>query len=392
MKKISFLFLIHLITWTVLSQMNEKDSLISATIFNDTLHATDPLKEQWISKKLKGLTLANLVDKKIINRNDMRDFALPLGVFKNNKPINFTQGMLDMWKMKAAITKRNSPNSDSRIMPVALMGVEAMLEKRGTTTLVSYRDSLIKPVIELLKNLHKDIKPLYSTARADFMEIIASTISADMMVGFNIQELLPPTHMLANGAIKPVNPIFKTYYFDRLLREAGTEFIQYYPARYDQVHSYGPFQLTGMAVADIQANIRLTNAFKKFKTMDDLITIEDHILVTGIFAYNNWERLSFLLNQDGTLLKFNEWFKDYSSNVQKERKLRIFISGITACMHHDPPETWKMFREYLKSIDNFDKIHYECIAQYGNKQLRKYYTSSVEAYLIMPVYIELFRD
>jgi len=366
--------------------------LITAVIYNDTLGSANETTELWISKNLKGKTLKNLVEQNIISREDMRDLALPLGVFKNAEEVNFTRGMIDMWKMKAAHINRKSNTADADILMLALLGIEKNLSPEGQMTLLKYRDSLISPATRKLKVLHAGIRKMYSPERAVFMDLITENLSPNVILGFNIQELLPPMHMLENGKIRPVNPIFKTYYFDRLLREAGVEFIHYFPSRYDQINSYGPFQITSMAVADIQANNRLTSDFKLYKSMDNLKTIEDHILLATLFAYSNWERLSYLLSSDGNLERFNDYFKDYAKDEQKTRTLRLFISGMTACMHHDPPATWKMVRNYLKEAETLDKIHYECIAQQGGKQLRKYYKSSVEAYLIMKVYHELMGE
>jgi hypothetical protein len=390
--KITFVTVFCCISVFSMAQLSEKDSIITAVIYNDTLGSANEETEQWISSKLSGKTLQILVDENIISREDMRDMALPLGVFKNKEPINYSKGMIDLWKMKAARIKKNGKPSDAAILSVALMGIEASLQPNNQMNLRKYRDSLISPSVAKIEGLHKGIRKLYSDDRAVFMDFIADNLSPNVLLGFNIQELLPPKHMLEDGRIREINPIFKAYYFDRLVREAGTEFIHYYPARYDVINSYGPFQITNVAIEDINANNRLTNDFKKYKSMNDLQSLEDHIFLAALFAYNNWERLSILLHSDGNLSKFNDYFKDYKTVDDKKRKLRLFISGFTACMHHHPPNSWKAVRNYLKSTEKLDNIHYECVDKYGGKQLRKYYQSSVEAYLIMKVYHELFPD
>ena len=374
------------------AQLSEKDSIITAVIYNDTLGSANEITEEWVSTNLQRKTLKDLVDENIISREDMLGLALPLGVFKNTESINFSKGMIDMWKMKAIRIKNKSKSPDGGILILALKGIDANLQPNHQTNLRKYRDSLISPAVGKIEALHKSIRPLYSDERAIFMDFIADNLSANVLLGFNIQELLPPKHMLEDGTIRSINPIFKAWYFDQLLREAGIEFIHYYPARYDVINSYGPFQITNIAIADIQANKRLKDDFKKYKSMDDLQSIEDHILLATLFAYNNWERLSMLLHSDGNLSKFNDYFKDYKTDADKKRKLRLFISGFTACMHHHPPNSWKAIRNYLKATKKLDKIHYECNNEYNGKQLRKYYQSSVEAYLIMKVYHSLFPE
>ncbi len=390
MKNIFFI-LILLFSELIHAQLSDKDSIITAEIYNDTLGSANENTELWVSSELSGKTLQMLVNENIISREDMRDMALPLGVFKNKEAVNYTKGMIDLWKMKAARIKK-SKTADPQILSIALKAIEANLKPNNQINLRKYRDSLISPPVAKIEKLHKNIRKLYSNDRAVFMDFIAGNLSPNVMLGFNIQELLPPKHMLANGKIKEINPIFKAYFFDRLLQEAGTEFIHYYPARYDVINSYGPFQITNVAIADINANNRLTNDFKKYKSINELQSIEDHIFIATLFAYNNWERLSMLLNSDGTLSKFNDYFKDYKTDAEKKRKLRLFISGFTACMHHHPPNSWKTIRAYLKATKKLDNAHYECINKHGGKQLRKYYRSSVEAYLIMKVYHNLFSD
>ena len=224
------------------AQTSIKDSLITATIYNDTLGSVNEKTEKWIATHLLNKTLKKLVDEDRISREDMLGLALPLGVFKNKDSINFCKGMIDMWKMKAMRIKKKTKSSDKDILILALKGIEANLQAQNQINLRKYRDSLISPSVSQIKALHKSIRPLYSDERAKFMDYIADNLSANVILGFNIQELLPPKHMLKNGKIKPINPIFKAWYFDRLLQEAGTEFIHYYPARYDVINSYGPFQ------------------------------------------------------------------------------------------------------------------------------------------------------
>ncbi|NJO90759.1 MAG: hypothetical protein HC831_18695 [Chloroflexia bacterium] len=194
------------------AQLSEKDSIITAVIYNDTLGSTNEDTELWVCSKLKGKTLQMLVDENIISREDMRDMALPLGVFKNKKPISFSRGMIDLWKMKAARIKKNGKTSDASILSVALMGIEANLQANSQMNLRKYRDSLISPFVAKIEVLHKGIRKLYSDDRGVFMDFIADNLSPNVLLGFNIQELLPPKHMLEDGKIREINPIFKAYY------------------------------------------------------------------------------------------------------------------------------------------------------------------------------------
>jgi len=352
-------------------------------MYCDTFKFIGNQHHKTIFKQLMSRSLNLWVTDSIISTHDMRGFALPLGVFKNNEEVNFSKGMIDMWRAKAYYIKSQSESCQIDIFTTSLKAVEKNMKPSNQMTLLDYRETLIAPAIEKVNGFHEELKPLYSPDRAVFMSIIMQNITPDVILGFNIQEMLPPTHLLATGQIRDVNPLFKACYLDKLLQEAGVEFLHYFPSRYDQILSYGPFQLTFIALEDVHVNNRLSSVFKIFNSFNDLRTIDDHILATVIFAYNNWERLSFLLQADGTIQKFNSYFSDYSTDKDKTRKLKIFIAGMTACMHHHPPNTFKMLRAYFSETDDLSYIHYKCIKDKGSRQLKKYYKSSVEAYLIM---------
>jgi hypothetical protein len=368
------------------SQSPERDYLLTEPIYNDTFAVINSKTEDSISSRLMGKTLNTWLADSFLTRDNMRDFTLPLGVFKQEDSVNYTRGMLQLWKAKAYFIKRRSEQMQTKIFLTGMQACEVNLTAQDTMSLQQYRQNIIIPAQNELQKMHAGIEPLYSHERAKFMKLIMENLTPNVLIGYSIQELLPPTHMLADGTIKAINPLFKICYFDRLLREAGTEFLRYYPSRFDGLLSYGPYQLTPIALEDIQTNHRLTKAFKKYKNFDSLKSIEDHVAVSAIFAYNNWERLSYLLQSDSTIHKFNAYFSDNTDDAEKKRKLQILTAGITACMHHHPPATNAMLRAFLNETDDLSRIHYECIKTKGNRQLQKYYRSSAEAFLLMKVY------
>jgi hypothetical protein len=378
-----FTFIELLIAKPLFAQNLHRDFLITTPMYCDTFSYVGKANDKVIYDYLMIRNLNQWVADTIINTNDMQGFALPLGVFKNNLNVDFSKGMIDMWRAKAFFIKSQSDNCNIHIFITALNAIEANTQAVNKMTLLQYRNNLITPAIETVSGFHKELKPLYSPERAIFMSIIMENITPDIILGFNIQEMLPPAHMLVNRRILNINPLFKACYLDKLLQEAGVEFLHYFPSRYDQILSYGPFQLTSIALEDVHVNNRLSSVFKIFNSFNDLRTIDDHILATVIFAYNNWERLSFLIQADGTIQKFNSYFSDYSTDKDKTRKLKIFITGMTACMHHHPPNTFQMLRSFLKETDDLTQIHIHCIEERASPQLKKYYRSSVEATLML---------
>lgn len=368
------------------------DEILTTPIYDDQFNSINTEAELAIGNFLKGKTLDDLVSSGLINRKDMAGFALPLGVFGNENKVDFRQGLLAMWQAKANWIAGRSNKVDITVMQKAL---KAIAEYEKTTDLdklqlTMYRRLIVEPNLLRILEKHDSIAPKYSPQRREFMEIIAKNLSPNVILGYNIQELMPTTHMLADGSIKAINPIFKAYFYDRLWQEAGYSFISNFPARYDFMNSFGPFQLTDIAVQDISKNSRLIDDFKRYKSIEEINSVDDHVWVATAFAYNNWERLSYSLQADSTIQKFIDYFSDWEENIAKKRTLRILIAGVTACMHHNPPQTWIILRDYLKENNNFEDIHYQMIQNSGNAQLLKYYYSSAKAYLIMKVYAVLF--
>ncbi len=390
-----YLYFILLCLSTNLSaQASERDSLIATAIYNDKLNSINSAAELDISQRLSVMSLNDLLDKKIISRYEMEGLALPLGVHKKEGKIDFVLGMYDMWMSKARnAQKSKSGKIEASSMITAIEAIEMMknISPKGRN-IREYRDSVLVKACSSMLKLHTEMLGLYSADRKTFMDIIAKNISANILLSYNIQEMLPPTHMTAKRQIVDVNPIFKIYYLDRLLREAGYEFICYFPARYDALHSLGPFQFTDIAFKDIKANTRLIDKFKKFGKTTDLKNIDDHAFAAAIFAYNNWERLSYILKSEGLLKQFNDFFEDAEKNPEKKRMLRIYIAGVTACMHHNPPQTFDAVKNYLKGRHDMTLMHHSWIKKEDSKQLYKYYRSAAEAYLILKVYDKLFEE
>jgi hypothetical protein len=386
--KIPLLILATLLVLSLKAQKIDKDFVLTEAIYEADYNSRPAEPERAIGKALSGLSLGDLVEEEVLSREDMRGFALPLGVFKNDLPLNFERGMREMWEAKLRLALRREADLPAELVWTSLQAWAAMDQEPKKMNLSTYRTDMLQKASDRLQAWHQeeDYREKYSEARGEFMDLITENLSPNVLLGYNIQELIPPTHMTKDGTIKNINPLFKAYFLDRLLQEAGADFLCYFPARFDLVHSFGPFQFTPIAIADIKSNQRLNTKMKLYQEMSDLKTLEDHAQLAAIFAYNNWERLSYYLKLDGTLEQFNSYFKDYKNDEEKKRKLRILIAGMTAAMHHHPPKAYKMMRNYLEKNTDLNKIHYDLVEQEGNKQLQKYYRSAAEAYLILKVY------
>jgi hypothetical protein len=388
------IYLISFLSYCSHAQRNERDSLLSTPIFDDSLNSINSTAEEDISRRLSEMSLKDLVERDIISRKDMEGLALPLGIYKKSGNIDFANGMYDMWLSKAKnVQQSGSGKIEASSMITAIEAIELIKKNSSKKSNISnYRESVLTTACNTMKNLHAEMIPLYSEDRRIFMGLIAANLSPNILLAYNIQEMMPPTHMTAKRQIVAVNPIFKVFYLDRLLQEAGYDFISYFPARYDGLHSLGPFQFTDIALKDIKTNSRLLDKFKIFDKTTDLKTIDNHALAAALFAYSNWERLSYILKSEGLLKNFNNFFANTDNDPEKKRILRIFIAGVSACMHHNPPDSFEAIKKYLKQNLDFSKIHCSWISKNDSKQLYKYYRSAAEAYLILKVYDKLFAE
>ncbi|GAA4418472.1 hypothetical protein GCM10023187_51910 [Nibrella viscosa] len=368
-----------------------KDYLITTPIYNERFESINPAAEVEMAAYLKGKNLEYLITDGVISRVDMRDFALPLGVHGNDSLLSYQRGMQAMWvdKLKRnAVVLSRKPELKNELDALMAEAMNRFQEGSARMNLDTYRAMVLKPVLDTIRAYHQQMQPLYSPERRRFMDLLVANMSANVLLGYSIHELIPPTHFTETKEKLPVNPLFKTFYFDRMLQEAGTEFISYFPARYDPLLSFGPYQFTNIALRDIQSNPRLVASFKVYESTKDLTTIQDHALAAAIFTYNNWERFSMLLNSRGVLKKFNDEFAD---NIDT-RNLRIFIAGMTACLHHQPPVSMNLLAKKISESDNLSTLYYTCLAKEDNAQLAKVYRSAAEAYLFLKVHDTVFAD
>lgn len=387
-KNLVFLFLISL----QLSLFAQKDPhfVVFDAIYDSEFNTLSWKHEEKIAKRLFKFNLETMLDSGILNRTEMRDLALPLGIHntENNSKIDFQKGMEAMWQAKEGfITKRLKKTVTQGVIDKKNHFIS--LIKQGTTKLsvTDYRANIITPATLKTQELHKKNRENFSSDKQKFMDLIVKNLSPNVMLAYNIQELLPTTYW-HEKKVKTINPLFKIYYFDLLLQKGGLEYIEGFPARYDQFVSYGPFQITNFAVKHgILANPRLIDEFKIHKSIEELQNVKEHAEVAAFNSYNNWEIMAFVLEKRGHIKKFNEYFANYKYDTNKRNSLRLFIAGITSCMHHEPTSVINLVEKYIKKHTDLSNIHYKILTETNMKKyLKQYYRSSAEAYLLMKVY------
>lgn len=331
-----------------------------------------------IAKELFPLSLQEAFDKGYIAR-DMGDLLLPLGVIGKSSKVDFVQGMQDMWNHKKG-TSWSSGESWQINQGALLRSRRDHFVKRvqspSLSSLRKYRDGEITEALSVLASVHKKKREGYSELGRAFMDLVVENLSPNVLIGYNIQELIPPWY---KG--QQINPVFKTYFLDHLFKEAGNEFVEGYPARYDYFMSYGPFQLSKYAVEDIQEYNKYLSSKLPAK-MQDFSSLQQHVTGAALFAYINWARLASDLKNAGVLDKFVNGF----ATLDKTKR-QIFMAGVTACMHHLPADTRK-YTTYYVSDGDLNNLHFGVrrFSFSANVQLQKYYDNAAEAYLFMKVF------
>jgi hypothetical protein len=353
-------------------------------VYDDQFNSIGNADER-VAKELYSYNLEELVDMKAITTSNIYqiDLWLPLGL-KSGK-IDFYTGMSDSWDDKLhRFSSKLWPEQKSKLNQEKKESLNKMRWNTTKSSLRRYREEEIAKGIDLLKELSINyLKKNYLSESVQDVEMrrfisnVQTNLSANVLLGYNIHELLPPTL----GKEK-INAVAKTYFIDQLLSKGGKEFIARYPARYDILMSYGPFQLTKYALGEIEnqkINSYTSKEHQSPKTVAELETLQDHVNAAVEFAFANWITLGESLRKNSLLKRFNDGFEDMDARGQK-----ILLAGITACMHHLPADTRRGVINYVtnKKMDNM----YFDLRGSLSPQLNKYYQSSGEAYLVMKVF------
>ena len=374
-------------------KMSENNELLVRPIYDNEFNSLSKHPAKKIAKKLFQKDLNTLVFDSIISRSNMMGLALPLGIHNSQKidSISLIKGMCDMWQQKVKFAQKRNKLLPNDIALTSYHFInKVILSQDSLVDLRSYRKGVIEKAVNETKEIYTKrlANSPSNSEKRKFMNMFMDVLSPNILLAYNIQEILPPKHMIDNQ-LYDINSLFKVYYFDQLLQKGSYAFLEGFPARYDTLLSFGPFQMTDISLKGISENTRVFDEFKVYKSMKDLKNIDDHPKAATYFAYCNWDYLASSLDAENLLKPFNEYFQDYQKDEEKLRKLRILVAGLTSCMHHSSAVTRRMLRESVEA-KNFENIHYQILeTASANKQLKKYYRSSAEAYLILKVYQEL---
>ncbi|MEO1449345.1 MAG: hypothetical protein AAFV07_07425, partial [Bacteroidota bacterium] len=268
------------------AQTLSADAVITLSLYDEVYEPLAEAPEEQVAAALRGKSLQQMVEADLIRRENMAGLALPLGIYKYPGPVDLRRGMVQMWDAKARWAEERGLPLHAFLMRKALHLSLELQEPGYSLNLRDYREIVLERVVAEVQQLHRRLRSDYTPERQKFMDLMVANFSANVMLGYNIQELIPPYHFVPPTE-KRINPLFKAYYLDRLFREGGALYVAGFPARYDSLISFGPFQLTRRALDDLQANGRLLDDFRQFKRMQDLVSLDDHALAAAFYAYNN---------------------------------------------------------------------------------------------------------
>ncbi|MBI2579157.1 MAG: hypothetical protein HYW26_05575 [Candidatus Aenigmarchaeota archaeon] len=345
----------------------------------DEVYTFDAPSAWGVARELYPLTLQQAVDQRIIRLETDGDFALPLGVSRHGEKIDFERAMRAMWDEKLRRREFSRPGYQRQKELLQRFREKAVAETRkgARYSLKQYKQNEAAKAIELLKELHEDRRRTYGDNARPFMDAVVNSTNPDVIIGYNITEMLPRV-AFRNGRREWINAALKAWYLDRLLKEAGIQFLTFYPARADPFVSISPFQMTKYAMEDVAAmNQFLPEAKRVPESALNLKSLQDHANSAMLFSYANWRRMVFDLGRYGLI---DDARKAIESLDERERE--IFVAAMTAATHNLPASRGAVIRHLRKPRRKF---HLGTL-EYLDSARKVYARSSVEASLIMPWY------
>jgi hypothetical protein len=319
--------------------------------------------DETVAKELYKYTLDDLVQMKALSSKNefQKDLWITLGL-RDTLNINFYNGMEDSWNDKLNRFSKKLTSKQKGILEDERDESLHKLKKPTLSSLRVYRSKEIAEGITMLKELSENYLNTNHTGDSvrqiemrRLVKNISSDLSENVLLGYNIHELLPPSF---DG--KKINAVAKAHFLNGWLKDGGREVLERFPARYDIMLSYGPFQLTKWAMSEVSQNNLNSYVSQRYKSpseMAELNKLQEHVNAAVKFAFANWLRIGDTLADNGKLKRFNEGYENMNSRDKK-----ILLSGITACMHHKPKETRAGVIKYLSNNsgkNSMNEMHHE---------------------------------
>ncbi len=382
------------------STENQRSADFLTTNVFSSEYAIDKTAAVEVKEQIYRMDLETLLKTYILTlpADSVRDFLIPTGQLEPSthtlqSGIDMTRGMGYMWDdkldtlnyflKKGFISKENYERAARSCRLNREKAVEKMKKSPAYNTEAFLRD-LQNGIETVLAKIHAVGKKYYSRDYPvtkdpernviQFLQIVMDSITPRTFLAIAMQEMIA-SHYLS----KKINPLFKQKYFDELIRKGGKNFMAYFPARYDMVESFGPFQMTNIALPQFtrEYNHYVDAKNRVPDSMSGYDSVEDHINATLMNSYKNLETLACNLQDRGALGGVMAKIKKLPE-AQKEK----LAAGIIAILHHQPTPSMKAIAILHQAPDQKLLSH---LAQNLNKQLLKYYESTVEAYAALAI-------
>jgi hypothetical protein len=204
-----------------------------------------------------------------------------------------------------------------------------------------------------------------------FFNNYLSHLNENILVSYAVTELFPD-----------INPGFNIASFDKLLQEAGTEFVYKIPALFDPYLSFGAFQLTSKIITPEGApslNHYFPEEFQIPASMKDIDTPEEHNRAAIMTILYNANILANRLFSAGEITNFNNNFEQLSDKEQE-----LFIAGQASAAHHYSTRSASAVRNYQQAVTRGEKDFSNIVTDVSYPdRLDTYHMQSVRNYLVL---------
>lgn len=347
--------------------------------------------------------LLEIANKNLLGKHNY--LLLGMGVIEGGakKNMSFRQGLQKLFDLK--IENMTKMGDVAQLQAVKNKKNEALEYKYISAERISLKDFMKKyfdkgmanivPVYIEKNNTIKPPKPGVQLKPGEkkkqdiekFRRIMASLINSRLMMAYSVQELMPGNY----------NPMARLLFYEKLLLNAGSEYIAYYPALFDGQLSFGPFQFTPIAIEDLKKGFRNKYGCPNIpESLEKKWKMEDHINAAIAFALRNIDRLSIALSKKPKVMKrILEMVEELSKTPEGKEKLQIFAIGLIGAMHYKPRYTENTLISFANESEKEWKIDSKnphiAIMRYlptQEKNVRRYYWNSAVVFLALPTYLE----
>lgn len=218
---------------------------------------------------------------------------------------------------------------------------------------------------DFLKNKHEE--------KQRFIKNIIERVDANLILSCSTTELFSNK-----------NPAFNIIFYDKLLQEAGLEFIMKIPAMGDGLLSFGPMQLTHKVIRGNSAATSLNQYLPKKcrvpESMKYYDTMEKHLHGNTLNIIYNSQILSNVLFNNNSLTYFNNLFENLP-----EKQKNILTAQLLTASNYGPNHVAQSLVNYVKKVKHGKEKAENITNQmyFKNTDIKKYYTQCLENYLVL---------